>query len=161
MTEPHLSEDDLIDLALFDLDQARAEAVTRHLGSCESCHLRYAEMSDSAELVLAAAPRVAPPPGFSGSVLAAMGFPEQPAQRHPRRTAALLAVAALLGLLAGAAGMLVLQTLGEPEAVQSSAGAAITTDDGQQVGTMGKWNEYTTQKNQRESKKKKTKKNNI
>ena len=76
MTDWHPDEDLLLDLALSDLDQQQRDALTGHLALCDPCRADFAAITDSVDHVLAAAPRVAPPAGFSRSVLAAMGMPD-------------------------------------------------------------------------------------
>jgi hypothetical protein len=136
----HCTEEELLELALSDLDQGQVEGIAAHLAICESCHQRYTAISNSVELVLTAAPSVAPPPGFSGSAMAAMGIHPQPttsAAKAPDRTWWLVAVAAVLGILAGAAGMGIVQAVdNQPESVQVAAPGAFTTADGEQVGTV-------------------------
>ena len=50
------------------------DLLTGHLALCDPCRADYCAIADSVDHVLAAAPRVAPPAGFSRSVLAAMGM---------------------------------------------------------------------------------------
>lgn len=74
MTDRHPGEDVLLDLALAEVDEHQRDELTRHLALCEPCRAAYAALADSVDHVLVAAPRVAPTPGFSRSVLAAMGL---------------------------------------------------------------------------------------
>ncbi|WP_341359393.1 zf-HC2 domain-containing protein [Georgenia sp. M64] len=65
-------QDELYALALGDVGQPERDAVTAHLAVCEGCRAEYTAIADAADHVLAAAPAVAPPAGFSSRVLAAM-----------------------------------------------------------------------------------------
>jgi hypothetical protein len=159
MTDWHPDEDLLLDLALSDLDQQQRDALTGHLALCDPCRADYAAIADSVDHVLAAAPRVAPPAGFSRSVLAAMGMPghnsrtpidnqtlgrvvvdlpatgHQRGQRWPRLLVA--AIAAAVALLLGAAGGVALTTARQDPAAQVAAdGPALVTRDGSRVGTV-------------------------
>ena len=158
MTDWHPDEDLLLDLALSDLDQQQRDALTGHLALCDPCRADFAAITDSVDHVLAAAPRVAPPAGFSRSVLAAMGMPghdsptpieeqtlgrvvdlpgtvRQRGQRWPRLLVA--AVAASVALLLGVAGGVALTTARQAPAAQVAAdGPALVTRDGGRVGTV-------------------------
>lgn len=83
MPELHPSDERLVDLALNDVSGRDQDALSAHLAQCESCRLRYARIADSVDGVLAAAPSIAPPPGFTSSVLAALGI--DPARPRPHR----------------------------------------------------------------------------
>ena len=65
-------QDELYALALGDVGQPERDAVTAHLAVCEGCRAEYTAIADAADHVLAAAPVVAPPAGFSSRVLTAM-----------------------------------------------------------------------------------------
>lgn len=84
MTDRHPEEEVLLDLALSDVDEHQRDVLTRHLAVCEGCRATYAAIALGVDRVLLAAPRVAPPAGFSRSVLAAMGIAEDAptATRH-------------------------------------------------------------------------------
>ena len=69
MPELHPSDERLTDLALSDLDTREQDALTAHLARCESCRHRYSAIADNIDGILAAAPSVAPPPGFLTGVL--------------------------------------------------------------------------------------------
>ena len=121
MTDRHPDEQLLLDLALAEVDGIQRDLLTGHLALCEPCRSEYCAIADSVDHALAAAPRVAPPAGFSRSALAAMGMtgdeaedPLTPRQsrpgpvvdRHrPRMLATALAavLALLVGVVAGAA----------------------------------------------------------
>lgn len=147
MTDRHPGEDVLLDLALAEVDEHQRDELTRHLALCERCRAAYAAFADSVDHVLAAAPRVAPPPGFSRSVLAAMGMggddsttrPTEGARRprDRRRRWIPVAAAAAIGLLAGGAGAVVVLESRQPAAVEAAAvGPALVTRDGSRVGTV-------------------------
>ncbi len=74
MTEQHPAVDVLLDLALADVGQGAADLISAHLDVCPACRARYSTVSAGVEDLLAAAPAVPPPPGFSGRVLGAMGL---------------------------------------------------------------------------------------
>jgi len=78
MPELHPSDERLTDLALQDLDSRERDALTAHLTHCDACRLRYSGIADIVDGVLAAAPSVAPPPGFTSAVLAALGLDPSP-----------------------------------------------------------------------------------
>ena len=74
MPELHPSDERLTDLALSDLDSRDQDALTAHLALCEACDVRYSRDRGQRGRVLAAAPSMAPPPGFTSGVLAALGL---------------------------------------------------------------------------------------
>ncbi len=74
MTDQHPDEQLLLDLALAEVDGMQRDLLTSHLAFCEPCRAEYCAIADSVDHALAAAPHVAPPAGFSRSVLAAMGM---------------------------------------------------------------------------------------
>ncbi len=52
----------------------------------------------------------------------------------------MVAAAAVLGVIAGAAGVGLMQAVNEPAELYETAGAALSTDEGEQVGTVaGSW----------------------
>lgn len=144
MTEPHPDDDQLVALALGDVDDERRDALVRHVATCEHCHVQYRALADAVDHVLLAAPRVAPPLGFSTAVLAALGMadgaatPAAPAPARRRRPrAALVALVAAAAVVVGAAGAVVVLRARPPEAAPVAAvGAALLTDDGERVGTV-------------------------
>jgi hypothetical protein len=162
MRDRHPEDDLLLDLALSDVDEQRRDSLTSHLALCEPCRTRYAAVADSVDHVLAAAPRVAPPPGFSQSVMTALGIAgAQPgtspgagvasaaADGRARSTARavrawqrprvwLAAVAAVAALLLGAAGTagLLRGPATTPGVEVAADGAALVTGDGARVGTV-------------------------
>lgn len=149
MTEPH---HDLVALALQELGPAERERVIAHLAVCGTCRADYAAIEDDLRHALAAAPSIAPPAGFSGHVLAAMGMPEPPPpqvlgaapERNPRRwrmTLAAASAALVVGIGVGAGGMALLDPAEAPP-VSSQAGdptsaSALVTGDGAAVGSAG------------------------
>ncbi|GAA4287038.1 hypothetical protein [Georgenia daeguensis] len=72
-TAGHPGQDALVDLALGEVVEPGRSALARHLVGCEQCREEYASVAAGLEQVLAAAPTVAPPPGFEARALAAMG----------------------------------------------------------------------------------------
>ena len=158
MTDWHPDQDVLLDLALSDVDEQQRDELTGHLALCDPCRADYAAISDSVDHVLAAAPSVAPPAGFSRSVLEAIGIQDHdntavddrarkrvvvdlPAtahrrgQRGPRLLVA--AIAAAVALLLGVAGGVALTTARQDPAAQVAAdGPALVTRDGARVGTV-------------------------
>lgn len=139
MTEPHPDSDELVALALADLDAAGQERLAAHLSACATCREEYAEVSDGVQQALAATPAIAPPAGFSGRVLAAMTT--APAARdRPRRLALAVAAGVLAGLLLGIGGTVgVLAWLDRPAAPasQPSVATRLLTSAGEEVGSAG------------------------
>lgn len=147
----HPDEDLLLDLALSDVGEPLRDALTRHIALCDSCRTEYAAIADAVDHVLAATPRVAPPPGFSRSVLAAMGMgqgsavevgqlpraaaPRSHTARSPRRFA-LAAAAAVALVLAGAGGAVVIDAMTDHPAEVAASGPALLTGEGERVGTV-------------------------
>lgn len=74
MSEGHVGYDDLVALALQAVEPAEGARLIGHLGTCSECRAEYAAIEDDVRHALAATPSVAPPAGFSGRVLAAMGM---------------------------------------------------------------------------------------
>ena len=159
MADLHPDEEMLLDLALSDIDQNQRDELTGHLARCDPCRAEYARIADSVDHVLAAAPRVAPPAGFSRSVLAAMGMAgddsrtrvtvdalernvvDLPAAAHERsryRPRILVAaIAAAVALLLGVAGaVIVMNPRQDPTALVAADGPALLTRDGSRVGTV-------------------------
>ncbi|MFT4108374.1 zf-HC2 domain-containing protein [Propionicimonas sp.] len=139
MTEWHPDPDQLVALALADVAPDVEQRLVAHLAGCPSCRDAYAEVSDGVQQALAATPALAPPAGFSGRVLTAMGN-DQPALRPRRGTPLLLVAAVLIGLLAGIGGTLAATTWStRPPAAAGRApvAAALVTDAGDAVGSVG------------------------
>ena len=104
MTDWHPESDQLVALALAELEPESQARLVEHFATCPDCHASYAEISDGLAQALAAAPAVAPPPGFSGRVVAAMTPPAPPVRLQRGRL--LVAADVLLGLLSGIGGTL-------------------------------------------------------
>ena len=155
----HVTDDDLVALALDELEPAERARLSGHLAACGHCRTEYALVEDAVRGALSASPAIAPPPGFSGRVLTAMGLasegtdalPAEPSPSpdapsgHPTRpwwTPLVAAVAALvLGAGLGVAGTLAL-TSGPPDPVGAASGgptsaSALVTRAGKSVGTAG------------------------
>ena len=77
----HPDEDLLVELALGHAAPADRERAAAHLARCVACRRAYDELAGAVDLVLPAAPRVAPPPGFEARVLERLD-PELPAALH-------------------------------------------------------------------------------
>ncbi|MFZ0529963.1 MAG: hypothetical protein WAL91_05445 [Propionicimonas sp.] len=144
MTERHPDPDQLTALALAELSLPQQDEITSHLVGCAACRSDYAEISDGLEQALAVTPSVAPPAGFSGRVLEAIGATAQPrpAAIRPRRAVwVAVAAAVLIGLLSGVGATLALTTaFGRPPASSVShppVAAQLLTADGQAVGSAG------------------------
>ncbi|HLS25196.1 MAG TPA: hypothetical protein VK063_04905, partial [Beutenbergiaceae bacterium] len=65
----HPDEDQLLDLAMGHAPTPERDRITAHLEVCAFCRRTYGEVADAIQLVLPAAPRIAPPPGFDAEVL--------------------------------------------------------------------------------------------
>lgn len=148
MTDQHLDPDQLVALALADLDPAEQEQLTAHLAGCPVCRDEYTAICDGLQQALAASPALAPPAGFSGRVLAAMAAAEPAAvppvatltARPRRRTLLLVAAAVLIGLLAGIGGTLATTALLNrpgPSAHQVPVAAQLLTAKGEAIGSVG------------------------
>lgn len=130
----------LLELALSDLEQPGRDELLAHLAHCEPCRAEYSAIADTVDRVLAAAPLVPPPAGFSRSVLTAMGMaPETTAAatdlRH-RPNLLLVALAAVLALLLGVAGGIAVMTARDEPAQVAADGPPLLTGDGVRVGTV-------------------------
>lgn len=155
MADQHPGADLMLDLALTDLDQTGRDELTGHLALCDPCRAAYTAIADSVDHILAAAPSVDPPAGFSRSVLTAMGMTGPAAggegwpptglaasapARHRRlrpRPIVVATLAAMIALLAGVAGAVaVMDARQGPAAEAAAAGPALLTRDGARVGTV-------------------------
>lgn len=146
MTGSHPHEDDLVALALDDLEPQARERALRHVSWCSGCRLDYDDLARAVEDVLAVAPPVEPPAGFEARVLSAMGFgPETDVPRRRswlaspgRRRGMLVAASVIGGLTLGVAGTYVVQDRDTaPAAAPPPAGTVtLRTDAGQAVGTV-------------------------
>lgn len=147
MTEQHADPDQLIALALQQVEPEERARLSAHLEGCARCRDEYAGLEDAVQHTLAAAPSIAPPAGFSGRVLATMARAEPTAaaqsrgQLHSRGPWLVAAAAALvLGLALGIAGTLVVTTppgpVGSVPGTATSA-SALVTRSGETVGSAG------------------------
>jgi hypothetical protein len=132
MTHEH-EYDEVVALALDDLDGPDRERVLRDVAGCPDCRQLYEGLAGTVGDVLTLAPQVEPPPGFERRALSAMGVP-----RQRRRTSLLLVAASCaLGLLLGVTGTFVATRLSDDSGVvASSTDAVLRTDDGRAVGTV-------------------------
>lgn len=106
MTDWHPEDEALLALALGDIEPAEQARLIDHLTTCAPCRDEYADLSDGLAQALAASPAIAPPPGFSGRVVAAMAPAPSTRVHRPRGRLLLVAAAVLIGLLSGIAGTL-------------------------------------------------------
>lgn len=144
MTDQHVAHDDLVALALQQVEPDERARLSEHLARCASCHEAYAELEDAVQNTLAAAPSIAPPAGFSGRVLEALEEAEpNPASTGPSNRWRWLAVAAaalVIGLALGIGGTLVVTDQARPTAStpgDATSAAALVTPAGDTVGTAG------------------------
>ncbi|MCC2594547.1 hypothetical protein LKO27_14165 [Tessaracoccus sp. OS52] len=135
MTDRHLDEDELLDVALGSGDAQTRDRFNAHLADCPDCQARYTELDEAMREALVAAPAVAPPAGFEGRVLASPDVAPRLRQR-PRAWVPLLAAAAavVLGLVAGIGGTLAYLGAQPPDA-ETLASSVLTTEGGDVVGT--------------------------
>ncbi|MGD7732548.1 anti-sigma factor family protein [Propionibacteriaceae bacterium G57] len=157
MTDEHPPVDDLVALALRELDAEQSAGLNQHLIGCGQCRDTYATIDLDVQQVLVAAPSIAPPAGFSGRVLERMGLSDEASAIAPgpgvtpavapqvvpihrglaRRTAALLVAAALLvGALVGVGATLAVRAP-DPGAPAQVATVPLRTSDGATVGSVG------------------------
>lgn len=143
MTESHPSADQLVALALLDVEPAEQQLLAAHLAGCADCRTEYAALDDSLQQALAATPAIAPPAGFSGRVLDAMGIsdaPVTPLRQRRWRTPLLVAAAVLVGVLMGIGSTLAWLGRVAPTVPHTSAdvvAAALVTSAGDTVGSAG------------------------
>ena len=140
MTDWHPEDEALLGLALADIEPAEQARLIDHLNTCAPCRDEYADLSDGLAQALAASPAIAPPPGFSGRVGAAME-PTGASVRMPRGRLLLVAAAVLVGLLSGIGGTLaVVGGLSRPTGNGSDHAPVATqllTASGEAVGSAG------------------------
>lgn len=142
MTE-HAGPDELLALALQDTGPDERARLADHLTGCDRCAAEYGELELDVQRALAATPSIAPPAGFSGKVLDAMGTGAPQARRRARTRLPLVAAAAVLvGVALGVGGATTFlrpenPPLAAPPAATVSAAAALRTSDGDIVGTVG------------------------
>lgn len=141
MTDWHPEDEELVALALADVEPAQQARLIDHLATCGPCRDEYSELSDGLAQALAASPAIAPPPGFSGRVVAAMAPAAATSVRMPRGRLLLVAAAVLIGLLSGIGGTLaVVGGLARPGAGASDHAPVATvllTAGGEAVGSAG------------------------
>jgi hypothetical protein len=141
MTDWHPEDEELVALALADLEPAAQARLIDHLTTCAPCRDEYAGLSDGLAQALAASPAIAPPPGFSGRVVAAMAPAASPRVHRPRGRLLLVAAAVLIGLLSGIAGTLaVVGGVSRPAGSGSDHAPVATqllTASGEAVGSAG------------------------
>lgn len=142
MTEWHPDPDQLVGLALADVEGDEQERLVTHLAACSTCRDEYAQLSDGLQQTLTAAVSIAPPAGFSGRVLAAMtpGV-DSAGPGRPARSRLLLVACLLTGLLIGVGGSVGVNAwLNRPPAASTlpaPTAAGLLTADGVAVGSVG------------------------
>jgi anti-sigma factor RsiW len=143
MTEQPLHPDDeLVELALGDVDEPRRSQLIRHLVDCAQCRTAYDAIAIAVDAVLPAAPEIAPPVGFDQRVLTRIGAVSAAATEAPQRPArrrrlVIAAAAAVLAILLGGV-VAVSQWGGSDQSEPPLAGDAtlLRTSDGDVVGTV-------------------------
>ncbi|HSO69591.1 MAG TPA: hypothetical protein VLQ67_08115 [Arachnia sp.] len=152
MAEWHPEYDDLVALALQAAEPAERTRLTAHVIACGTCRAEYSAIEDDVQHALAASPSIAPPAGFSGRVLAAMGIDDRPeaaatrtdrpdARTWRRRLVVTVAASIAVGLALGVAGTLALlqdpiPTVGSVPG-GATAASALVTGAGATVGSVG------------------------
>ncbi len=148
MTDWHPEDEELLALALADTEPAEQARLIDHLATCAPCRDEYAGLSDGLAQALAASPAIAPPPGFSGRVVAAMAPAASARVRMPRGRLLLVAAAVLIGLLSGIGGTLAvvggLSRSGGGASDHAPVATQLLTATGEAVGSAG----ITTSKGQ-------------
>lgn len=142
MTEWHPDPDQLVGLALADVEGDEQERLVTHLAACSMCRDEYAQLSDGLQQTLTAAVSIAPPAGFSGRVLAAMApGTESAGVGRPPPSRLLLVACVLAGLLIGVGGSVGVNAwLNRPPAASTlpaPTAARLLTADGVAVGSVG------------------------
>lgn len=144
MTDQHVDPDDLVALALQQVEPDERARLSEHLARCAPCREAYAGLEDAVQNTLAAAPSIAPPAGFSGRVLEALEAagpnPASTGLSNRWRWVAAAAAALVIGLALGIGGTLAVTGPHDPAA--STAGpvastGALRTGTGETVGTAG------------------------
>ena len=141
MTEHPLHPDDeLVELALGDIDEPRRSQLIRHLVDCDQCRSAYDAIAVAVDAVLPAAPDIAPPVGFDQRVLTTIGAMSSPPPASPRHraTRGRLLVAAAAVVLALVGGAVAVSLWGGSESTEPPlAGdtSLLRTSDGDIVGT--------------------------
>lgn len=145
MTDKHLDQDDLVALALQQVEPDERARLSEHVVRCGLCRDEYARLEDAVQSTLAAAPSIAPPAGFSGRVLESLRAMEpdtesRPATGRPNRWLALAAAALVIGLALGIGGTLAVTDSPDPSAAapgRVTSTTALRTGAGDTVGTAG------------------------
>lgn len=142
MIEWHPDPDQLVALALADVEGDEQERLVAHLAACSACRDEYAQLSDGLQQTLTAVVSIAPPAGFSGRVLAAMDTgSDAPARVRPPRMRLLLAACIAAGLLIGVGGTVgVSALLNRPPAsstLPAPTAVSLLTADDTEVGSVG------------------------
>lgn len=132
MDEIHLSEDEVLALALGDLRPDQS-SVLRHLNNCPLCRTAYDELSRAVDEILPAAPTVAPPAGFDVRVLDRLGL-RSPQRSRSYRIPVLIAAAAIVGLVLGAFGAGSLMDRSTTTTI--AGGASLVTNAGSAIGSV-------------------------
>lgn len=132
--------DDLVALALDDLDPATRSVTVAHMSTCPQCREEYDAIAAAIENTLVAAPAVGPPPGFEERVLAALGV-QASAGRHRRLHWMLVAASVVVGLALGAGATYTLDQRSTSRSASapfhgSSPGAKLSKIDGTVVGAV-------------------------
>ncbi|MET7617211.1 anti-sigma factor [Streptomyces sp. NPDC005408] len=141
MTESHLVEEQLVALALGDL-QDEQTAMLEHLRDCQACRTAYDDISGAVDAVLPAAPTVAPPAGFDARVLERLGVkpPASPAPRRSRRSRRIpvlvAAAAAAVGIGIGSAVTATVADRAPANVAVSENGARLVSRTGSTVGSV-------------------------
>lgn len=155
----HPDADLILDLALGHLAGPERDGVAAHVADCPACRGELETLTGAVESTLAAVPRTEPSAEFSAAVVESLTVPEPGGVRgteQPAGTGASayeaarrmppwvgVAAAAVLGLGVGSGLTLALDggPGGAPPTqtpVATAAGAALTTDGGEQVGTVSR-----------------------
>jgi len=141
VTDWHPEEEALVALALADVEPAEQARLIDHLNTCAPCRDEYAGLSDGLAQALVASPAIAPPPGFSGRVVAAMAVAPATRVRVPRGRLLLVAAAVLLGMLSGIGGTLAavggLTRPGGSAPDHAPVATQLLTASGEAVGSAG------------------------
>lgn len=140
MTEHPLHPDDeLVELALGDIDEPRRSQLIRHLVDCAQCRSAYDAIAVAVDAVLPAAPDIAPPVGFDQRVLTTIGAmsssPTAPRHRAGRGRLLVAAAAVVIALVGGAVAVSVWGGSDTNEPPLAGDTSLLRTSDGDIVGT--------------------------
>jgi hypothetical protein len=141
---PEHPDDELVELALGDVDEPYRSRLIQHLVSCARCRAVYEVLVDAIDGILPAAPAIAPSVGFEQRALDAMGAaagPQPPpirGQRREGRVRTLIAAAAavLAAVVGGATALVVWDDDGQTTVSTRLATdtSPLRTSDGEVVG---------------------------